>query len=328
MGSTASWSADIYDRTSAGRLRSGTTSYTDKINSGEASVEANPIMDILDHDKNQPRIRESRDSKNHPNSIPIIVGFDDTGSMDKNPYLVSKDLKKLFSLLQRQSFIEDPQIAVCAYGDMYEDYVPIQFGQFESGNEIDEELDSLYIEHGGGGNDGETSALIPYYASKYIQTDAWDKRHRRGYMFLIGDECSLDLSADGLRQYLGEDRKQSVSAKQAFKMASKKWDIYFLLIDNWQAEAQHSRTKYSSYIGEDHVITLQSGEQTAATIAAIIGAKEKTTTADELSEELTAVGFDNDTALQVSEATKELYRTDSGDTVAVNTENVGDLDLS
>ena len=161
MGSTASWSADIYDRTSAGRLRSGTTSYTDKINSGEAPEEANPIMDILDHEKNHPRIRESRDSKNHPHSIPIIVGFDDTGSMGENPYLVSKDLKKLFSLLQRQSFIEDPQIAVCAYGDMYKDYVPIQFGQFESGNEIDEELDSLYIEHGGGGNDGETSALIP-----------------------------------------------------------------------------------------------------------------------------------------------------------------------
>lgn len=328
MGMTSGWSADTYDRVSSRNIRDGSTLYTDSVRaSGE--VKASPLLDILDEDGN-PRIREARDSEAHHHSTPILIAFDETGSMDENPSLIQRDSKGLFGLLQRKGYVEDPQIAIGAYGDAWCDRVPIQVGQFESGNEVDEELDNVFIEGMGGGNGGESSALIPYYAAKYIKTDSWEKRRHKGYIFLIGDECSHDLGADELKRFVGEKEAVDVTAEQAFRMAGKQWDIYVLLIDNYQAKAQESRRKYAALVGDDHVIPMESGRGTAATIAAIIGAKEGTVrTGRQLESDLVAEHFDKSTAVAVRDATKGLYRmSDHGSQVDVKAEDPGDLDLS
>lgn len=328
MGRTSSWRADIYDRSSARRIRSGSTIYTDDIRSGRAAKKASPLLNILDEDGN-PKVRESRDSDVHPNSTPIVIAFDETGSMGENPSLIQEDLKKLFGLVQRKNYLSDPQIAIGAYGDAYCDSVPIQFGQFESGNEVDEELENVYVEGCGGGNDGETSALIPYYVSKYVKTDAWDKRKKKGYLFLIGDECSLDLNANTLKKFIGEKNTQGVKAEDAFKMAQEKWEVYFLLINNFSAQSQDSKKKYSRYIGKDHVIIIESGSVVAGIIAAIIGANEDTVdNEDELGKDLVDAGFNDSQAMSIRKSTKSLYKVSSDKKVAVKAEDAGDLDLS
>lgn len=319
MGS-GSWSSDTYDRVTRHKIDSGRTfSYTaDAFRSGK--VEAHESLDVKG-----PKIRESRDSDEHPESTPIIIGFDVTGSMGGNPGIIQKSLKELFGMLVRRDIVPDPQIAISAYGDMYCDKVPIQFGQFESDNKIDDELDNILIEKGGGANMGETSAIIPYYAAKYVKTDAWDKRHKKGYIFLIGDECALSMESNMFKKFLGETDVSDISAEDAYAMAQEKWDIYFLLINNSSARWQESEEKYSNILGKDHVMILQDTRGVSATIASIIALKEETVSKESLGTELAAAGFDS-TAINAAKNAVSVVGSTGGTNVNINTE-YADLNL-
>lgn len=100
-------------------------------------------------------IRESRDSDNHPNSLPIIIALDLTGSMGRIPHDLVKDgLPKIMGGII-QNGIPDPQVLFLGVGDHECDKAPLQVGQFESGDEeLDLWLTRTYIEGGGGGNGG------------------------------------------------------------------------------------------------------------------------------------------------------------------------------
>src|SRR6478672_3000533 len=81
-------------------------------------------------------VRESRDSAEHPNSTPIAVLFDVTGSMGR---------------------------------------VPLQVGQFESDNRMDDQLRTIFLEGNGGGQKSESYELATYFIARHTVTDAWEK---------------------------------------------------------------------------------------------------------------------------------------------------------
>ena len=293
------WSASVYDSVTRSKVTSGTTfAYTSYAKS-HGVHDAHEDLRILKDGK--PMTRESRDSDEHPESTPIIVGFDVTGSMGDNPAILQRELKGLFGMLIRKDVVSDPQIAIAAYGDTHCDYVPVQFSQFESDNRIDDNLDNVYIEQGGGGNMGETSTTVAWYAANCVVTDAWEKRGKRGYLFLVGDECALDVTASQASEYLGT--QGPITAKDAFGAVQEKWDTYFLLVNNYAAEMQHSQRKYGELLGPDHVIVLESTESVPAIIAALIGLGERTVDAGTLTTDLAEAGFGMEVAKSAARAT-------------------------
>ena len=102
-GST--WSTDFYTARAKTLKDSGTSAfaYSDTVSSSRR--DRWNVHDSLDV-KN--KIRESRDSDDHPNSNAIAVLFDVTGSMGDIPRKLQKKLPNLFSLLIRKGYIEDP----------------------------------------------------------------------------------------------------------------------------------------------------------------------------------------------------------------------------
>lgn len=325
MGYTSHWDDDVYTRVTGSKISRGATfSYTDDVNSGRAHG-AHPTLAVVKAGK--PTIREARDSENHPNSTPIVIGFDETGSMGENPELLQKNLKELFGMLQRKDYVEDPQIAMAAYGDAYCDSVPIQMGQFESGNEIDDELDNIYIEGMGGGNGGETSTLLVKYVADNTETDAWDKRHKKGYLFLVGDERALPLRASQTKTFLSDPQPTNETAEDVFKRVQERWNVYMLLIDNWSAKDQRSYEQYSSLLDPEHVIKIKNGSLAAATIASIIGACEETADLDSVRTDLVDAGFSDSTALAVVDSTKNLYRANGESKAVAVDDSYGDLDF-
>lgn len=325
MGS-GTWDSSTYDRVTRSKITSGDAfSYTrSAFSSGR--LKAHEALDPLKDGKST--IRESRDSAEHPESTPIVIGFDVTGSMSDNPKLIQQSLKELFGMLIRKDIVSDPQIAIGAYGDAYCDSVPLQIGQFESDNRIDDELDNVFIEGGGGGNDGETSTLLARYVAANVNTDAWDKRHKKGYMFLIGDERALDLKATQLKEYLGVEQPSNMTAKDVFASLNERWNVYMLLIDNGAAEYQHSREQYGELMANpQHVVVIKNGSLAAATIASIIGSVEETTDSQTLSTDLVDAGFSKDIADAARSATVGLYH-DGDKAVSADVSNeYGDLGL-
>lgn len=94
-------------------------------------------------------IRECRDSDEHPNTIPVILALDVTGSMGDAAVAVAKKLNVIMTRLFEN--IKDVEFMIMGIGDLAYDSTPIQASQFESDIRIAEQLDKLYFEYGGGG---------------------------------------------------------------------------------------------------------------------------------------------------------------------------------
>jgi hypothetical protein len=174
--------------------------------------------------------RESRDSAEHPASVPIAVLFDVTGSMGVVPQIMQGQLAKLHGLLQRKGYVQDPQILFGAIGDADSDYVPLQIGQFESDNRMDEQLRTIFLEGNGGGQKSESYELGAYFMARHTATDAWDKRHRKGYLFIVGDELNKPvLKAAHIRSIIGDDVREDLDVRSVYRELEQRWEVFFIL---------------------------------------------------------------------------------------------------
>jgi hypothetical protein len=177
-------------------------------------------------------LRESRDSENHPNSLPIIVALDVTGSMRTIPHALVKDglPNMVGNIIQRG--IADPAILFLGIGDHTCDQAPLQVGQFESGDEeLDLWLTRTWLESRGGGNEGESYLLAWYFAAKHTITDAWEKRGQKGFLFTIGDEpCLKNLPKTAVEELMGKLPQASFTAKELLEAAQEKYEVFHLHI--------------------------------------------------------------------------------------------------
>jgi hypothetical protein len=292
------WSANTYSRNTQQKVNSGTNfGYSRQTQSQSRS-------NWKAHEELDPKkvagsgsplagqiVRESRDSVDHPNSVPISVIFDETGSMGEDAKRVQKKLATLFGLLLRKGYVEDPQILIGAYGDALSDRVPLQVSQFESDNRVDDALDKLFIEGNGGGNGGESQALAWYYLTHHIATDAMDKRNKKGYAFLIADEISHQITADQVRQHIGDGEPLGdITLPGLAKAFKEKWDVYILVLNNLSAQAQNSISFYKRLFGEEHVLVLESAESVAETIGIVLGVAEGNVDIDDAADDLADEG--------------------------------------
>lgn len=175
--------------------------------------------------------RESRDSAVHPNSVPIILGLDVTGSMGHIPHELIKDgLPKLMGGII-QGGVPDPALLFLGIGDHECDGYPLQVGQFESGDEeLDMWLTRTYIESGGGGNAGESYLLAWYFAAFHTRTDAFEKRNQKGLLFTVGDEpCLKTLPASAIREIMGMGQ-QTFTHTELLKEAQKKYEVFHISV--------------------------------------------------------------------------------------------------
>ena len=115
-------------------------------------------------------------------------------------------------------------------GDADSDRVPLQVGQFESDNRMDEQLRTMFLEGGGGGQKSESYELATYFVARHTATDAWDKRGRKGYLFLIGDEMNKrGLRAEYIRRVIGDQVDVDQSTEAIYREVQQRWETFFVL---------------------------------------------------------------------------------------------------
>lgn len=178
--------------------------------------------------------REARDSETHPESIPVIVALDVTGSMGRIPEVLIKE--KLGALMETliNNGVKHANICFIAIGDHEEDTAPLQIGQFESGTmELNHWLSGINIEKGGGGNEGESYHLAWLFAARHTSTDSFELRGRKGFLFTIGDEwCLPNIPASFLRDYMGYDQASDVSREQILDEARRTYHVFHIHINH------------------------------------------------------------------------------------------------
>lgn len=222
------YSADVYASTvGATRSKGGDTfaySTTVTRDTPRSEWKAHQTLDPEDIG-----LRESRDSDEHPNTVPIVVIFDVTGSMARVPRQLQVELPKLLETISLGGYVTDPQILFGAVGDAYSDRVPLQVAQFESDNRMDEHLANIVLEQGGGGGNHESYELAFYFLARHTAHDNWEKRGQKGYAFIIGDEKSYTEVAPGqVANVFGDDISQAIPIKDIITEAQETWEVFFV----------------------------------------------------------------------------------------------------
>lgn len=248
----------------------GNTTYSSvsRTNSGRtAFYNSAPVNQIFEqnvkreiHESMDPKnanIREARDSEAHPNTIPIILGLDVTGSMGHVPHMLIKDgLPKMIGGII-QNGVPDPALLFLAIGDHESDRAPLQVGQFESGDEeLDMWLTRTWLEGNGGGNFGESYPLAWYFAGHHTVHDAWEKRSKKGLLFTVGDEPYLpNLPNHALREIMGPGVQGNYKAEELLKKAEERYNVYHIHLNHHGEHPRYSDATWKELLGERCITT-------------------------------------------------------------------------
>ena len=215
------------------------------------------------------KFRESRDSAAHPFSIPIMFALDVTGSMGAIPELLAKKELPHFMKTLLAAGVTDPQVLFMFVGDFASDDAPLQVGQFESAaEEMDRWLTWSYLEGGGGGNGCESYDLAMYFAARHTVTDSLEKRHRRGYFFMTGDEKPYPVtSSRAVKPIIADGLTEDVPLAQVCQELASAYQPFFLIPD--PQRRAFCEDAWRAVFG-DHVIPMEQPEDTCLVSAALV----------------------------------------------------------
>lgn len=214
-------------------------------------------------------LRESRDSAEHPNSLAIQLALDLTGSMGTIPHHLVKDgLPTIISNVQAKG-IKDPQLLFVGIGDHECDKAPLQVGQFESSDALmDNWLTSVYIERGGGGNDGESYLLAWYFAGYRTAIDCFEKRKQKGFCFTIGDEPTLDMvPKSSMLEIMGEGQYENFTASKLLEKAMETYNVFHVHVKETSSGRRSSVIDGWKQLMRDNLIIAEKHEEIPDLIA-------------------------------------------------------------
>lgn len=196
-------------------------------------------------------VRESCDNTEHPNSTPIIIGLDVTGSMNRVIEAIAKKLGELATQILERKPVTDPQIMFNAIGDSTCDSAPLQVTQFESDIRIAKQLTDLYFEQGGGGNHFESYPLAWYFAANHTAIDSFDKHGRKGFIFTMGDDCfPQNLTKSEIKKIFGDVVESDIKVEDVLQQANRKYEIFHLLIEQGGSASSMDSDKWMELMGE------------------------------------------------------------------------------
>lgn len=175
-------------------------------------------------------MRESFDSEDSPNSTPIIIGFDVTGSMG---YLANEiatnSLNETIMQILTKKPVTDPHMMCAAITTPGS---PIQVTQFEADIRVVEQLLDFKV---GGGNTWGYDNLLWYFAAKHTKIDSFDKRGKKGILIGIGDEKvgaerNILIKEMLKSTFHDEPSVEFITFEQAMQMAAEKYELIHIVV--------------------------------------------------------------------------------------------------
>lgn len=199
------------------------------------------------------KIRECVNSEEHPNTIPVILALDVTGSMGSSCKETAETLGIIMTNLYEK--YKDIEFCIMGIGDLAYDDAPIQMSQFESDIRIAEALDKIYMEHGGGGNGYESYTAAWYMGLYRTSLDRIIKDKKKGIIITMGDEpLNPYLPKDPLNYAIKGNAENDINTEQLYEEVIKKFDVFHIAVkdeDNcYRRYADHIKESFGKYLGE------------------------------------------------------------------------------
>lgn len=224
------------------------------------------------------KVRESCDSTEHPESNPIMIGLDVTGSMGVVAQMIAQQgLPVLMEKIYEVQPVPHPQVLFMGIDDI-ECTGHIQVSQFESDIRIAKQLEQLWIEGKGGGNSYESYSMAWLIGAHHTKIDSFEKRKKKGYLFTIGDELPTpNLHREDVNRVLGYSPQYSLTGKALLEAARKQWRVFHItcMEGSWaRSHKSEVRQGWNNVLGKDRAIFLDDYTKVAETILAAIQISE------------------------------------------------------
>ena len=213
--------------------------------------------------------RECCDSDEHPNTIPVILALDVTGSMGAAAKACAAKLNEIMTSLYEK--VNDIQFMTMAIGDFSYDRAPLQVSQYESDIRILEQMDQIYFEGGGGGNSFESYTAAWYFALKHTKLDCHN-RGKKGIIITLGDEpLNPYLPRGAVENVIGDKLQGDVDTKDLYREVTEKFDVYHISVDDSDSSYHYHKidadATWKKVIGDNYkVSTLQNLAKTISDI--------------------------------------------------------------
>ena len=209
-------------------------------------------------------MRECCDSEEHPNTLPVILALDVTGSMGDASVRVAQKLNEIMTTLYADETIKDIEFCVMGIGDLAYDDAPIQISQFESDIRIAEQLDKIYFEAGGGGNHSESYTAAWYMGLNHCKLDCWN-RGKKGIIITMGDELPNPyLPYFELAERVGDKPQGDIETSTLYKEVVEKFDVYHISIKDRSTSYEwykryHIDDQWTELLGDHYSISTLDG---------------------------------------------------------------------
>ncbi len=292
-------------------VKAATFAHTAAVSAGRARG-THPSLSPKFLNARKEHIRECRDSDAHPIAVPVAVFLDCTGSMSEVPGMIQANLPKLMG-----AFLDDKASGKKYLGDGYpailvggvDDYFAqrsctsddndddntvcsdgtLQVSQFESGLEIDDHITNLWItNNGGGGEPRESYQLAMYFMAHHSVHDHMEKRGKKGYMFIIGDEhCYQETSKQEIKDVIGDKVQSSLHLKDIVAAVQEKYHVIFILPNLTSHYKDKDMPGYwTDLLGQGCFIKLADPNKICETIVGVVATLEGGANADDVKRDL------------------------------------------
>lgn len=205
-------------------------------------------------------MRECCDSEEHPNTLPVILALDVTGSMGQAAVKTAQQLNEIMTSLYEDESVKDIEFCVMGIGDLYCDNSPIQISQFESDIRIAEQMSDVYFEFGGGGNTWESYTAAWYMGLNHCKLDCWD-RGQKGIIITLGDELPNPyLDHVELNHITGDELENDIPTVKLLNDTREKYDVYHVSVNDednsykWHNREHKLDDKWRQLLGKHYKV--------------------------------------------------------------------------
>ncbi len=216
-------------------------------------------------------MRECLDTEEHPETKPVIIALDVTGSMGDAAVEAAKKLNIIMESLYKE--LIDVEFCIMGIGDLAYDRYPTQISQFESDIRIAEQMDKVYFEFGGGGNSYESYTVAWYMGARHTKLDCW-KRGQKGIIITIGDEqLNPYLPKETLAAKIGDDLQNDIDTKDLYREVSEKYDVFHIHVNHHKEsiyDYKNIKPTFAKIIGDQNVVCCEEIDDLAKIIIDLI----------------------------------------------------------
>jgi hypothetical protein len=185
---------------------------------------------------------------------PIVYAFDVTGSMGTLPKIIYDKMPLIAGQTAQLGYVPDPMMCLAAVGDAVCDQAPFQVGEFAPLRSLDEWLQRLWLEGGGGGQARESYEMTAYFFATRCEIP----KARTPIFLFTGDEGFRErLYKNELTQHFGGEH-QDVGAAEVFERLRQRFsDNVFLIHRTYSGkEDPDIVAQWQGVLGKERVVLL------------------------------------------------------------------------